>query len=229
MKYGQFCPIAKAAEVLCERWTLLIIREMLLGSTRYNEFQRAISKISPTLLSKRLTDLEKANLIVKQKVQGGRSYEYHLTQAGKELEPIVTSLGVWGMEWARDQMGLDDQDVELLMWDIRRCLAVDRMPSDHAVLKFHFPNLEQYRDWWIVIDENNRDLCTEDPQKDVDLFFTSDAQVLIDVWMGDRVLTEAVSSGDLKIIGDTGYRRSVKDWFSLSLLADHGRVLKKTG
>lgn len=224
MKYGQFCPISKAAEVLCERWTLLLIREMLMGSCRYNEFQRALSKISPSLLSKRLTELEQANLIVKRRAQGGRSHEYHLTQAGNELGPIVTSLGIWGMQWARDQMGLDEQDVELLMWDIRRSIIVNNIPGKQAVLKFHFCDLTEHANWWVIINGEERDLCVEDTQQNVDLYFTSPIQTMIDVWMGDQSLNDALNSGGLKIIGEEGFRRTVKDWFGFNRLAPYGNL-----
>lgn len=224
MKYGQFCPIAKAAEVLCERWTLLIIREMLLGSTRYNQLQTALSKISPSLLSKRLTELEASGLIIKKKAVTGRSYEYHLTQAGNELGPIVTNIGVWGMQWARDHLDLTDQDVDLLMWDIRRRIDVDRVPGRTSVLKFHFTDLDEHSNWWIIINGEEADLCLDDPQKNVDLFFTTKLSTLIDVWMGDRSLSSAISSEELKLIGDNGFKNTVKDWFGLSLLSEHGNA-----
>jgi len=224
MRYGQFCPISKAAEILCERWTLLIVRELLLGSSRYNEFQKALSRISPTLLSKRLSELEAANLVFKKKIPGSRGYEYFLTQAGNELGPIVTNLGEWGMHWARDQMDLEDLDIELLMWDIRRRLDKRHLPPTETILKFHFTDLQTFADWWIVIDGNERDLCTDDPGKEVDLYFTSDAQTMVDLWQGDIVLNDAINERNLKIVGDSNLKKSVKKWFSLSLLADHGRA-----
>ena len=115
--YGQFCPVSKAAEVLFEKWTILILREFLMGTTRFNDFQRAISRISPTLLTKRLKYLEEKGVIVRKQVSGQRGHEYRLTPAGKELEPLLENIAVWGMRWARGQMSDDELDVELLMWD----------------------------------------------------------------------------------------------------------------
>ncbi|MGJ8681783.1 winged helix-turn-helix transcriptional regulator [Paraglaciecola sp.] len=224
MRYGQFCPIAKASEVLCERWTMLILRELLIGSTRYNELQKAMSKISPTLLSKRLNELEQANLLIKKKIPGGRSHEYFLTQAGKDLGPIVMQLGEWGMQWARKQMDLDDQDIELLMWDIRRNIKSDKIPGRHAVLKFHFTDLDEHANWWIVVKDKDCDLCTDDPCLDVDLYFTTDVATLINVWMGDCQLHQSISKGNLKILGDKGMKNTIKDWFGLSLMSPHGKA-----
>ncbi len=224
MRYGQFCPIAKASEVLCERWTLLIIRELLIGSSRYNELQRAISKISPTLLSKRLNELEQANLLVKKKVPGGRSHEYFLTQAGKELGPIVMQLGEWGMQWARHQMDLDDQDVELLMWDIRRNIKIDKLPGQHGVLKFHFTDLSEHADWWIIVKGTESDLCTDDPYLDVDLFFTCEVRTLIDIWMGDTKLNQSISEKKLTILGNKGFKNTIKDWIGLSQMSHLGKA-----
>ena len=121
-EYGQFCPVAKASDIIGERWTVLILRELLLGTTRYNDFQRALSRISPTLLSKRLKMLEEKGLVIRKRPARGRNYEYHLTACGRELEPMIEMLAVWGMRWARGQMTDADLDVEFLMWDFQRRL-----------------------------------------------------------------------------------------------------------
>ena len=117
-EYGQFCPVAKASDIIGERWTVLILRELLLGTTRYNDFQRSLSRISPTLLSKRLKMLEEKGLIVRKRSPGAKSHEYHLTACGRELEPMIEHLAVWGMRWARGQMTDIELDVEFLMWDL---------------------------------------------------------------------------------------------------------------
>ena len=119
-KYGQFCPIAKAAEVLGERWTLLIVRELLLGSTRFNELQRALSHMSPSLLTKRLEELQQADLIFKKKVRGQIFATYHLTPEGRQLSPVIEALAAWGMRSVRAGIDRSDLDAEFLMWDIRR-------------------------------------------------------------------------------------------------------------
>ena len=125
MGYGQFCPIAKATELLGERWMLLILRELFLGSHRYSELQRGLSRISPSLLTKRLKELEQAGIVVRKSGQCRRGHDYYLTPAGKELKPLIENLAVWGMRWARGQLRDEELDVEFLMWDVQRRLEPD--------------------------------------------------------------------------------------------------------
>ena len=159
--YGQFCPVAKATELIGERWTLLILRELVLGTSRFSEFQRALSRISPSLLTKRLKDLEQAGIIIKKPQHGRRGYEYYLTAAGKQLAPIIEHLATWGMRWARGQLSEDELDVEFLMWEVQRRLDTDALPDGETVLCFIFEELTRFKSWWIVINGSNVDLCTE--------------------------------------------------------------------
>ena len=138
MQYGQFCPIAKAMEVLGEKWTLLIIRELLAGTTRFNEFQRALSQISPTLLTKRLQCLEKEGLLVRKRVPGQKGHEYFPTESCRELMPIVEQVGTWGMRWSRDQMSEDDFDLQLLMLYLERSIQPDKLIGNETVIRFNF-------------------------------------------------------------------------------------------
>ena len=220
LRYGQFCPIAKASEVLGEKWTVLIVRELLLGTRRFNDFQRALSLISPTVLAKRLKTLEEHGLLFRKAVPGGRATEYHLTPAGRELYPVIEELAVWGMRWARKHMDDSELDVELLMWDIQRRINRDALPGGQAVIRFNFAGLKRYRDWWVVVDESGADLCTNDPGKDVDLHVVSDPRTLIEVWMGDTTLTHAKASGKLRLVGSALYSSSMKNWFMLSNTQD---------
>ena len=158
--YGQFCPVAKATELLGEKWMILILRELLLGSHRYNEFQRALSRISPSLLSKRLKQLESAGIVIRKVQQGRKGYGYYLTPAGKELAPIVEHMAIWGMRWARGQLDKDELDVEFLMWDIQRRLKTDSLPDGETILCFIFSDLKNYKSWWMVVNEKDVDLCT---------------------------------------------------------------------
>jgi DNA-binding HxlR family transcriptional regulator len=220
LKYGQFCPIAKASEVLGEKWTVLIVRELLLGTKRFNDFQRALSQISPTVLAKRLKTLEEHGLVFRKAVGGGRTSEYHLTPAGRELYPVIEELAVWGMRWARKHMEDSELDVELLMWDVQRRIDRDALPGGQAVIRFSFPELKRYRDWWVVVDETGADLCTSNPGKDIDLHVVSDPRTLIEVWMGDTTLGHAKSSGKLRLVGSALYARTMKAWFMLSNTRD---------
>lgn len=145
--YGQFCPVAKATELLGERWMILVLRELLLGSHRYSEFQRALSRISPSLLTKRLKQLEAAGIIIRKAQHNRKGYDYFLTPAGKELAPIVKHLATWGMRWARGQLNDDELDVEFLMWDIQRRLQTDMLPDGETVFCFIFDDLSKFKNW----------------------------------------------------------------------------------
>ncbi len=218
-KYGQFCPVSKAAEVLGERWTILIIRELLYGTSRFNDFQRALSQISPTLLTKRLNQLQDSGLVIKKALPEQRRAEYHLTLAGKELEPIVAGLGEWGMRWARGQMTDDELDVELLMYDLRRRIDETRLPGGQTVVHFSFEGLQRFPYWWIVLDGQQWDLCVDHPGKDVDLTVRTNLRTLTEVWAGDTELRNAIRSGKMNLQGSPILARTINDWLGISPLA----------
>ena len=218
--YGQFCPVSKAAEVLFEKWTILIVRELLMGTTRFNDFQRAISKISPTLLTKRLKTLEEKGVIVRKQVSGRRGHEYWLTPAGKELEPLLDNIAVWGMRWARGQMSDDELDVELLMWEIQRRIQTKNLPGGETVICFEFTDLEEHKNWWIWINQDQVDLCTEDPGKDVDLYFTTDLRTMVEVWQGDLDLKKALKGERIETHGNSKLIKTMPDWIGLCKYMD---------
>lgn len=218
--YGQFCPVSKAAEILFEKWTVLILRELLMGTTRFNDFQRAISRISPTLLTKRLKALEENGVIMRKQVSGQRGYEYRLTPAGKELEPLMENIAVWGMRWARGRMSDDELDVELLMREIQRRIQTKNLPDGETVICFVFTDLKKHRSWWIWIDGNEVDLCTEDPGKDVDLYISSNVRTMVEAWQGDIDLIKALASGAIKAHGDRNLIKTIPDWIGLCIYKD---------
>jgi DNA-binding HxlR family transcriptional regulator len=218
--YGQFCPVAKATEVIGEKWTLLILRELMLGTTRFNEFQRAISRMSPTLLAKRLRSLEECGIVLRKKISGQRGYEYRLTAAGKELGPLVEILAVWGMRWVRGQMSDDELDVEFLMWDLHRRLQTGQLPDGETVICFIFEDLEQYGNWWMLIDDDEVDLCTADPGKDVDLYITTSVRTLVEIWKGDLELRVALRNKSVRTQGSRHLVRTMPDWLGLCLYKD---------
>ena len=148
MDYAQFCPVAKAAEILGEKWTLLIVRELLMGGTRFNELQRGLGLISPTILTKRLNDLAAAGVVIKKRIHGQRGHEYLLTAMGRELLPVVTQLGTWGMRWARGALQERDLDVELLMLYLQRSIKTEALPGKETVVRFTFSDLKLLGDWW---------------------------------------------------------------------------------
>ena len=218
--YGQFCPVAKATEVIGEKWTLLLLRELLLGTTRFNEFQRALSRMSPTLLAKRLRRLEECGIVIRKKLSGQKGYEYRLTAAGKELAPLIETLAVWGMRWARDQLTDDELDVEFLMRELQRRLQTEYLPDGETVICLTFDELTQHKTWWLIVDDEGVDLCTEDPGKDVDLYLNSSVRTLVEVWEGDADVRTALHNESIKAHGSRHLIRTLPHWFGVCLYKD---------
>lgn len=200
--YGQFCPVSKTAEILCERWMPLIIREFMCGSVRFSEVQRGVPLISPALLAKRLHQLVAAGIVT---VSGtGRQRTYQLTAAGRELYPIIEAMGVWGQRWARSSYGPDDLDPSLLMWDISRMLAprgLGGLAERRTVVEFRFRgDCGPKSTYWLVVDESVG-LCLVHPGFDVDLLVRADLRTLTRIWMGDLTMSEASAAQGIELLG----------------------------
>jgi len=219
MEYGQFCPVAKAMSLLGEKWSMLILRELHMGGTRFNELQRGLSLISPTVLTKRLNELADAELIVRKKISGQRGYEYFLTQAGKETLPMLKTIGEWGMRWARGDLRETDLDVELLMLYLQRSIKTDYLPGDQSVIKFEFTDLNKLNSWWLLVKGCNVDICLENPGKDVDVYFTTDLRTMVKCWMGDETYKTAIYEKRLKLVGPSALTRNIQDWLADSIFA----------
>lgn len=224
--YGQFCPLAQAAEVLTERWTPLVIREIALtGSRRFNDIQRGVPLMSSSLLSKRLRDLEGAGIIEKRARLDGKGNEYHLTEAGQELGPVVAQMAIWSERWLRRPIFEETPDTGLLMWWMRGTVKTDELPPGRTVIHFRFLRApEKLRYFWLVLPD--ADLCLTDPGFGVDVTVKSDAKTLTAVWMGDLALREAVGSGAIELEGHRQLVRSFPKWFGLHPLfagVDHPR------
>ena len=212
MEYGQFCPIAKASEIIGEKWTILIIREILMGSRRFSELQRGLGTISPTLLTRRLGDLEARGMILRKKATGQRSHEYFPTESCKELLPILLSLGEWGMRWARSNLRAQDYDVELLMLYLQRSVRPEKLPETETIVRFHFTDMTEKADWWLIASGEDVDACDKDPGKDVDVYFTTTVRTMADIWMGRTSYRRARRSEGLSIIGNTYLVENVSNW-----------------
>jgi DNA-binding HxlR family transcriptional regulator len=218
--YGQFCPVAMAAEIICARWTPLILREMLSGSTRFNDLRRGVPRMSPTLLSKRLKELEQAGVIETKATGQAGIVEYHLTQAGQELRSLVMSLGVWGQRWVETQSSLKNLDPSLLMWDMRRSLDLTPMPPRRSTIQFHYPELPVARQhYWLVIDNRLVDLCPVDPGYEVDLFVECSLRTMTAIWMGMTTVQAELDAGRMELSGDKMLARSMQQWLGLSPFA----------
>jgi DNA-binding HxlR family transcriptional regulator len=221
--YGQFCPLAQASQALGERWTLLVVREMIAGSTRFNELRRGVPLMSPTLLSRRLKQLEAAGVIHRRRI--GNDISYELTPAGHELRPVVELLGAWGHRWVRSQLGSEDLDAGLLMWDMRRSVDPTHFPERRTVVEFHYSDAPVgVRDWWLVSKSGEIDLCLSDPGYEVDLLISSSLAAMTAVWTCQLSFRNAVGCGDIEVTGDPGLARKLPDWLRASHLSRLGAL-----
>lgn len=225
--YKQFCPVAMAAEVLCTCWTVVLLRELVAGSTRFNELRRGVPRMSPALLSKRLGELETAGVVMRERLPEAPEIEaYRLTQAGRDLQPVIEAIGMWGQKWVETEPSLENLDPELLMWDMRRNLDTDPVPDRRVVIAFIYPELpEAQRNWWLIVEPDRTvDLCHIDPGFDVDLYATVDLRTMTEIWMGLRSVSDAVDREALLLVGSSGLIRSMQTWLGLSPFAGQEKL-----
>ncbi|HVC69489.1 MAG TPA: helix-turn-helix domain-containing protein [Acidimicrobiales bacterium] len=215
--YHQFCPVSKAMELLDERWTMLVVRELVSGSQQFNEMRRGLPRMSPSLLSKRLQQLVRAG-IVERRTDGG-GVRYVLTPAGQELRPVVEALGAWGVRWV-GELGDEDLDPKLLLWDMHRNIDHAAVPGERTVVRFRFPDAPvKARHWWMVITAEDADVCDVDPGHPVDVTVSASLRRMVEVWRGDVAWSEALGSGAIEVSGPEVLRRSLPRWFTLSVFA----------
>lgn len=225
--YQQFCPVAMAAEILCTRWTVVVLRELVAGSTRFNDLRRGVPRMSPGLLSQRLKDLEAAGVVCRVASRKDPGVlEYHLTPSGRELEPLVSAFGIWGQRWIESEPSLRHLDVTLLMWDMRRGLVTEPMPRRRTVIQFQFPELSpSQRGWWLIVEPDEPvDLCSFDPGFDVDLFVTCDLRTMTAIWMGMDSVRSATANGRVMLTGDRKLAADMQTWLGLSPFAKERKL-----
>ncbi len=222
--YGQFCPVSMAAEIFCSRWTPLILRELLAGTSRFNDLRRGVPRMSPALLSKRLKDLEKSGIVSITRGKGG-AVEYGLTPAGEDLKEVVVGLGLWGSRWVDAQLSLRNLDPTLLMWDMRRRLVPQPLPKSRCTIQFQYPELTATkRNYWLVVDKGDVDLCFVDPGFDIDLMVRSPLRTMTAVWMGVAKLRNEIDSGAIELDGDARIAGAMQQWLGLSPFAVEARA-----
>lgn len=218
--YGQFCPVAKAAEVLGDRWNPLVLRELLYGNRYFNEISRGVPLMSRALLVQRLKELEKLGIIVSHEKQTGQGYEYRLTPAGEALRPIIEAMGVWAQQWGSEQISPEDLDDALLVWGMRRRINWEAVPAQKIVLQFDFRGLTKgrktQRSWWMVIEEGTVDLCQKDPGFSVDVLIAADLSAFTHIWMGYIPLNPALQAGTVCFEGDRELVRQLPTWLYLN-------------
>jgi DNA-binding HxlR family transcriptional regulator len=221
--YGQFCPIAVASEIVAERWTPLILRELLNGSRRFGELRQGLPLISRTLLVQRLRFLEDAGLITTTPLPSGRGHQYIPTPAAEEFREVLDRLGAWGQRWATSQFDPENLDVGLLMWNMRRRVDVGRLPDHRVVARFEFRGFpsrcKPLRNCWLILERRGSEVCVKDPMFDVDLVVSADAGVLARVWMGAVTFDDAIRSGGIRIEGRRDLVQAFPGWFLLSRFA----------
>ncbi|WP_223507303.1 winged helix-turn-helix transcriptional regulator [Pseudomonas sp. GL-RE-29] len=216
--YGQFCTVARGAEALCERWTPLVVRELLCGSKRFNELHRGVPRMSTNLLAQRLRHLEEIGVV--HRTATGKVWEYSLTEAGEELRPIIMALGHWGARWIGSRLRDDQLDAGLLMWDVRRFVHIETFPSRPVVIQFKFRDARPgEQEWWLVVEAGVADLCRDDPGRELTLVVDSSVRALTEVWAGDRTPKEVLESRELRVDGAMKDAENLWRWLGTSAFA----------
>jgi DNA-binding HxlR family transcriptional regulator len=217
--YGQFCTVARGAEIFGEAWTPLVVRELLCGARRFNDIRRGVPRMSATLLAQRLRKLEELGVIERRRAAAG--WEYHPTSAGEELRPIVVGLGHWGARWIGSRLKREQLDAGFLMWDIRRFARIDAFPADRrTTVHFRFTDARsRERQWWLVVEKGSADLCRDDPGHEVDVVVESSVRALTEIWTGDSDPEAEVSARRLKVQGAGRGGSMLWRWLGRSMFA----------
>ncbi len=216
--YGQFCPVAQALEILAERWTLLVVRELLMGSTRFSELQRGVPLMSRTLLTQRLRTLEDVGIVTRRDGRSGP--EYFLTEAGEQLRSILEDIGHWGKRFAHRDLPEEHLDPKLLMWDMQRRLRTENLPATRTVVLFRFADARKgERRFWLCVSAEVVDVCFRDPGFETDLTVDTDVRTLTEVWLGKRSLAQSIREGSVVLEGPRPLVRAFPGWLALSVFA----------
>ena len=216
-RYGQFCPVAKTAEIFCPRWTALILRNILWGAERFTDIHRGVPMMSPTLLSQRLRALEAEGIVARR--PEGAAVRYTLTEAGRDFAPMIEAMGVWGQRWARRELAAGEVDMDLLLWGIERAARADAF-GRRAVVRVEFTDQPAHKAiWWYLNEDGRCQLCVDDPGGETDLYLAATVADFIRVYRGDVSLDAAIADGRLEVIGDRAARDRLAAWLNLSPLA----------
>lgn len=215
----EYCPVAMGAEVVAERWNLLIIRELIVGARRFNDIHRGLPGLSRTLLSQRLRMLQRCGLVEPVPDDDPDGIGYRLTEAGTELRPVLEVLGAWAVRWRFPEPSDDQLDPHLLMWRMRSGLAHDRLPARRIVVEFSFENGRTVRGW-LIVDGAASSICARDPMFGVDVYASAPSRVWHEIWYGHRSMRESVRNGDVVLTGAKDLVAGFADWFHLSHFAE---------
>lgn len=218
--YGQYCPLALATELLSRRWTILVISRLVDGCTTFNKIHEGVPRISPSLLSTRLSELEHAGIVQHKINKGSTRGTYEITDAGRELGPIIDQLAVWGQHWARD-MNMDDLDPGFLAWSMHLRMNLDAMPPGRTVLQFEFSGApSDFQRFWLIKNEGKIDMCLKHPGFETDLLVNADLLRFIETWRGFRDLRQEIRQSRIRLTGPKELKKQFPDWLMLSMFAD---------
>ena len=218
--YGQFCPVAKAAELFCERWTPLILRNLAGGACRFTDVHRGVPLVSPTLLSRRLKQLEAEGIVARKRSAAGQSWTYHLTEAGRDFIPAIMALGTWGQRWSRRVLEDHEVDLGLLTWTLERTSRPEAFGDRRTIVELTVTDApENKRRWWFINENGRCELCVEEPGGDIALYLAASLRDLIYIWRGDLPMARALDTGRLEAHGEARARRALPRWFGVSTLA----------
>lgn len=221
VSYSQYCPVAKASEVLGDRWTLLIVREMLFGVTGFNELQRGLPGISRSVLADRMRGLERARIVERKTGPSGRTLAYMLTPGGYDLRPVVRALGEWGATWALTDPRPDELDPDLIVLWMARHVDREALPSGRTVIQFDFR--DRGKRHWMVLEPAEVSVCLQPPGFDTDLAVVTETEALYRVYLGQTDLGGAMQAGALALHGPQALRRGFRRWFTWSSFAPISR------
>jgi DNA-binding HxlR family transcriptional regulator len=222
-RYGQYCPVARAAEIVADRWTVLIIRELLADVTHFNELERGLPHMSRSLLAERLRRLQRVGIVERRASKRGKWSEYRLTAAGRELQRVIDVLGEWGARWAFGDPRPDELDPIVLLWWMRRRVDFDRIPRRRVVLQFEFRGAIK-RTYWLLIEPTDASVCLKNPGFEIDLVVSADIWAFYRVWLGRSTLAEALRREQIQLDGTPGDVRAFPHWFALSPMAEKIRA-----
>jgi len=222
--YGRFCPVALGSEVLADRWTPLIVRELILGNTRFNEIARGLPGISRSLLVQRLRHLERMGVVELWPSPTGRGNEYHLTPAGKDLEPVVLALGRWAVQWMFDDLRPHEVDPVNLMWFMHRRIDAEQLPGPRVVVEFVFTEPTRTA-IWLVLDRGEASVCLQHPGFDPDVVVTATTATMAEVFSGFDTWSSALAAGSIEITGPPSLVRRLPKWFVWSPFVEETRAM----
>jgi DNA-binding HxlR family transcriptional regulator len=217
--YGQFCPVAKASEVFAERWTPLVLRELLAGYHRFNDLRRGVPLMSRTLLAQRLKELEAAGIVRSVPKPAGMGNEYYLTEAGEAFRPVLELLSGWGVKWARGRFDPESLDASLLMWSIKRRIALKALPPHQVVARFEFSGIprsgQSRKTWWLVLNRADVDVCIKNPGFEVDVVVRADLAAITQAYVDPAGFRSALRSGTIAIEGPRDLANALPSWLQI--------------